>query len=214
MRAGRLRNPSVIFQRNQGAKDAAGDTIDDWVRRVKRRASVLPLSGKELQSAGQTIGEVSHKFSIRYDSETKNITHKDRILYDNRVFGIVSIINVGERGRELKILATERIGETYTAIAPTFVSKNTLANANPDYTDYVMTYDYDFVEGPTSPVGWVASVGGGSGIPISAAIVEGSIHLTVDRDGLSATPYEIAYDGSSGVFTCETEYEISNIQEA
>jgi len=49
---------------------------------------------------------VSHK--IR-DAVPTGITHKMRVAWDSRIFEIESVLNVGERNRELLLMASESV---------------------------------------------------------------------------------------------------------
>lgn len=67
-------------------------------------ASIEPLSGREYFAAAQTQSEVSHKITIRYRSGIKQYY---RILWNDRIFDILSILNTNEANVELVLYCSE-----------------------------------------------------------------------------------------------------------
>jgi len=67
-------------------------------------ASIEPLSGREYFAAAQAQSEVSHKITMRYKS---GIKPHYRILWNDRVFDILSILNIREENRELVLYCSE-----------------------------------------------------------------------------------------------------------
>ena len=73
-------------------------------------ASVEPLSGREFYERDQTLADVTHRITIRWDDvELASMTTKDRGEYDSRTFEFTSIRNIEERGRVGVIMAKEAI---------------------------------------------------------------------------------------------------------
>ncbi len=58
-------------------------------------------------AAQSTQADVTHRITLRYMS---GITPKMRVNYNSRIFDILSVINVGERNRELQLMCRESIG--------------------------------------------------------------------------------------------------------
>ncbi len=103
MRSGALRH-LVKIQTYTKSRDAYGEEIETWEDFFAPHASIEPLIGREYLAAKQVQAEVSHKIRMRYIA---GITSTMRIVFGTRIFGIVSIINVQERNREIVIMATE-----------------------------------------------------------------------------------------------------------
>lgn len=108
MRSARLRS-LVTIQTPTQTTDAYGAPTETWATYATRWAEVEPLSGREYFAAQQVASEVSHKIKLRHDSLTGSITPKMRISWDSRVFDINSVINAGERDREVELMCVERI---------------------------------------------------------------------------------------------------------
>ena len=103
MRAGRLRH-KIIIEENTGGRSARGGRTDTWTAFLTVRASVQPLSGRELIAAAQSHAALSHKVVIRH---VDGITPAMRVNHGGRKLKIDSIINVNEAGRELHLMCEE-----------------------------------------------------------------------------------------------------------
>lgn len=105
IRAGKLRHKITIQQPGASRDSCGGPAKSNWTDfKTGVWASVEPLQGKEYHAAVQDRAEVSTRFRIRFIAGLKPDM---RIVYDGRVFGIVSIIDPNERHVELQIMTTE-----------------------------------------------------------------------------------------------------------
>ena len=66
---------------------------------------VAPMSGREYEESQKIRAETTYKISTRY---FRHITSDMRILYDNREFEIVSVLDLGGKHDELQIVAAEK----------------------------------------------------------------------------------------------------------
>ena len=66
---------------------------------------VAPMSGREYEESQKIRAETTYKISTRF---FRHITSDMRILYDNREFEIVSILDLGGKHDELQIVAVEK----------------------------------------------------------------------------------------------------------
>lgn len=107
MRSGRLRH-RVALERAIDAIDEHGDTVPTWERIATVYAAVEPLSGREYFLAAQINAEVSTRITIRASTGFR-LTPKDRVRFGARLFDIESVVDRGERGKELELLVVERI---------------------------------------------------------------------------------------------------------
>lgn len=103
MRAGRLRH-RVELQEPLQEQDAAGQPISTWRTVGRRWASVEPLTGQELLRAQQFGAETTIRVRMRF---MERLTPKWRLRHEGRTLEIVSLIDRGERGRELELLCKE-----------------------------------------------------------------------------------------------------------
>lgn len=105
--AGRLRH-RVLLQRCTGAVDDYGDPLysddDQWTTEAAVWAAIDPVSGRELYAAEQAQSAVSHKIRLRY---RQGVSAAWRVLYGNRVFRILSVIDWEERHESLLLMAQE-----------------------------------------------------------------------------------------------------------
>lgn len=68
-------------------------------------ALVVPMSGREYEESQKLRTETTYKISTRF---FPGITPDLRILYDNREFEIVSVLDLNGRHSELQIVAAEK----------------------------------------------------------------------------------------------------------
>ena len=66
---------------------------------------VVPMSGREYEESQKIRAETTYKISTRF---FRHITSDMRILYDNREFEIVSILDLGGKHDELQIVAVKK----------------------------------------------------------------------------------------------------------
>ena len=105
VRVGRHRH-LVTIKKTVESRNSLGEVTDSWVVFAQRWASIEPLVGREFWSAKQVNAENTVRLFMRY---CYGITTKMRVEYDNRVFKIDSIINMGERNREMNLMCTEEV---------------------------------------------------------------------------------------------------------
>jgi SPP1 family predicted phage head-tail adaptor len=106
VKIGKLRHRIAIEQVAE-TRDADGSVIEGWSAHATVQASIEPISGREYIAAQSTQADVTHRIRLRYLS---GITPKMRVNYNSRIFDILSVINVGERNRELQLMCRESIG--------------------------------------------------------------------------------------------------------
>ena len=70
---------------------------------------VSPISGREYEESQKLRTETTYKISTRF---FRNITPEMRILYDNKEFEIVSVLDLNEKHEELQIIAIHK--DTHT----------------------------------------------------------------------------------------------------
>lgn len=112
MRAGTLNRKITIQSKGTPARNAYGEEVITWQTVATPRASITPLRGKERIEAAQVSAEVTHRIRIRYRGTS--ITPEMRVLYSdpvegNRVLGIVSVVNVSTRNREIELMCEEQV---------------------------------------------------------------------------------------------------------
>ena len=66
---------------------------------------VAPMSGREYEESQKIRAETTYKISTRF---FRHITSDMRILYDNREFESVSVLDLGGKHDELQIVAAEK----------------------------------------------------------------------------------------------------------
>jgi SPP1 family predicted phage head-tail adaptor len=104
--AGKYRHP-VIIQKLQTGQDSYGESTENWIDVIKVRAGVYPLSGREYLHTYNIPSDLSHKVQMRYVST--EITPDMRVMFNGRVFRIISVINFQEMNKELEFMCKEMI---------------------------------------------------------------------------------------------------------
>ena len=72
-------------------------------------ALVAPMSGREYEESQKLRAETTYKIATRF---FRGIKPEHRILYDNREFDIVSVLDLGGKHEELQIVAAEHNSKT------------------------------------------------------------------------------------------------------
>ena len=105
MIGGRKRN-LVSIQQVTETKNSYGERVETWSVYAKAWASVTPVTGKEYYQAQAAQAEATHKVVINYLS---GVVPKMRILFGSRILLIESVLNDGERNRELVLMCVEHV---------------------------------------------------------------------------------------------------------
>jgi SPP1 family predicted phage head-tail adaptor len=105
MHAGPMRH-RITIETPTETQGRDGSTVRAWNAFLSTRASIEPLTGREYFAAEREQADVSHRIRMRY---TGGITHRMRVSFGSRIFEIESVINVGERNRELILICREAI---------------------------------------------------------------------------------------------------------
>lgn len=103
MDSGRLRH-RVSIQKATETRDAAGGVIQSWATVAKRWASIQPATGKERIEADQVESRITHKITMRHYT---NLSPEYRIEHNGRLFGVVSVANLDDRGIFNEVMALE-----------------------------------------------------------------------------------------------------------
>ena len=106
MKAGRLRHyvsiqQPVETQNSYGEPEVTWDDVSTGVW-----AGIEPIMGREFFAAKQINAEIEARIVMRYRSDVKA---KYRILHGVNEYYIETVINVGERNRELQLMCTRSI---------------------------------------------------------------------------------------------------------
>lgn len=104
--ARRLRK-KITVQNVAESKDSYGQPIETWSTYAIRYADVMPTSGREYVAAQQRYAEEITLLRVRYDSLTKDITPKMRVVYGSRTLNIESAINEQELNKHIQMLCRE-----------------------------------------------------------------------------------------------------------
>lgn len=106
MNAGKLRF-QVDIQKPVETQNAYGEPEVSWSDVATAVwASIEPLKGREFFAAKQINADIEARIVMRYRS---GVQAKYRILHGENEYYIDSVINVGERDRELQLMCTRSI---------------------------------------------------------------------------------------------------------
>jgi SPP1 family predicted phage head-tail adaptor len=103
MKIGDLRH-RVVLQRKEITEDELKQQSEAWVDIATVWSAIEPLSGREYFAAKQVNAEVSAKITIRY---RKDVSPDMRVIYDGRIFEVLSVINPKERRESLVLMCRE-----------------------------------------------------------------------------------------------------------
>lgn len=103
MRSGNLKH-KISIQSYGETKNAFGEVTQDFSTFKTAYASIVPISGREFLASQAINTELTHKIELRY---LKGILPNMRIVFEDRIFNIQSVINIREANKTLQIMATE-----------------------------------------------------------------------------------------------------------
>jgi SPP1 family predicted phage head-tail adaptor len=100
---GKMRQRLTLQEETRSA-DGGGGAALAWADIATFWADIEPFRVQETLSAEKLAGVVTHKITVRAEI---GITPAMRLAGSGRVFNILGVRNIGERGRFLEILAEE-----------------------------------------------------------------------------------------------------------
>lgn len=106
---GSFTHPVVIEQLVETLQDD-GDTIRSWDEVTPPDgvyASIKPLLGREYFAADQMKSQVTHRINMWAFPGLTPSQH--RIVFGERIFEIVSVVDVQEQGRTMQIMCKEAV---------------------------------------------------------------------------------------------------------
>lgn len=106
IRSGRLRH-RIEIQKRTDTRNEQGGVIRAWTKVAKRKAAIIPLTGKEFLEAQQTENQVTHQVELRYYDGLDPKEH--RFLWDSRALNIQSVLNIEERKRKTVAMCKEDV---------------------------------------------------------------------------------------------------------
>ena len=113
LRAGLLTRP-VSVQSRSTTRDTFGGQSAVWTPVKTVYAYVEALTGSERTAAQSIAAEVSHRFTVRYDSSLwadPKAAATYRLVYKGRNFNIAAVMNMDEADRLVEILANEGLND-------------------------------------------------------------------------------------------------------
>lgn len=104
-------NRRVIFQSAAAGSDRFGNkTTGAWVDKFTVYAEIVPKFGSEQIMAGKLAGRTPFNITVRYSSDTVQVTEAWRVVDDlGIVYNIRSIVNLDGRFRDLEMLCEKGV---------------------------------------------------------------------------------------------------------
>ena len=108
MRAGSLRNKAEL-QAIGSTQNEFGEVVQgDYTKLKDVWCMITPIRGSEKFLSNADYAKTTHKIKIRY---TSGVNASQRLVWKERIFDIISVMNISERDREIEILAEEVIND-------------------------------------------------------------------------------------------------------
>lgn len=104
---GRL-NHKITIETPTRTQNAYGEPIETFTTYATRYAQTMTTIGREGFNSFQEFNEYPVVFKVRYDSLTKNITEKMRILFESRYYDIEGILDFNGMKKEIHIYGKNR----------------------------------------------------------------------------------------------------------
>lgn len=87
MRAGELRH-TVYADEPISASDGEGGEVINWVPRLKFKAAVEPISGREALRSNQIVASMDTRITLRWSVEAAAIKPNWRLRHDGVIYNI------------------------------------------------------------------------------------------------------------------------------
>jgi SPP1 family predicted phage head-tail adaptor len=94
----------ITFLKPTNTQNATGENVSSFEEYMTVWSSVVPVTGKEYIESQKLRSETTYKIATRYIA---GITTDMKIKYGDKIFEIVSVLNLNERNIELQIVAFE-----------------------------------------------------------------------------------------------------------
>ena len=99
-----LMNRRATIQQRSTGKDTFGQQSMTWTDYLPVWAYIEPMTGRELIAAQAQQSEVTHQVVIRYRA---GITAAMRLVYEGRIFDILSVVDTDTQHRRLVLQCAE-----------------------------------------------------------------------------------------------------------
>lgn len=97
------------LQKRTVAQNGYGESTEEWVTVSHIRCSIEPINGKEFYAVETVNSELTHRVRLRH-AKSLVITPDMRILYNNRILIITSVIDYLEQHEEVQLMCKELVG--------------------------------------------------------------------------------------------------------
>lgn len=87
----------IDLMRATSAEDTAGQPIETWALIKQVPANVRAISDGERLQAGGIMSSVNMRFQIRWSIDVSTLDTRDRVHYDDRVYDIAGVKEIGRR---------------------------------------------------------------------------------------------------------------------
>lgn len=101
------RNKRISIERNTRSSAGSGQATNSWNEVFKRWAKVQAVNGGESFKGHILLPEVNYVVYLPSDTDTRQITTKDRVKYSGRTLSILSAYDVEEAGVEVMLQCKE-----------------------------------------------------------------------------------------------------------
>jgi len=96
MKAGEL-DRRITIQTAHTTPNELNEPVETWVKLTTVWAKKTDVSDRERISAAEVSAEITTRFLIRWSNRVSQVSPKDRILFDGKIYDIFSVKEVGRR---------------------------------------------------------------------------------------------------------------------
>lgn len=100
----KMRHRITFLKPSGSVLNDLGEAVPEYTDYMTVWAEVSPKTGREYDEAQKLRAETTYNITTRYFD---GITAEMRIRHNGKIFEIISVLNVGGRNAELKIVAAE-----------------------------------------------------------------------------------------------------------
>ena len=101
----------VWIDKRTTVQDSSGDPVVTWEPELEVWAAVLPLTGREQDVDNDIMADVDTRIRLRYSPITAALSPVDRIRHGERIYNIVSALDVNSQHVEVLVHAKSGLND-------------------------------------------------------------------------------------------------------
>jgi SPP1 family predicted phage head-tail adaptor len=91
------RNRRIRIERSVPTVNTLNEQVPNWLLLARVWAEKLDVSDSERVRSAEVSAEITSRFRIKWSSLVEDVNPRDRVVYNNQVYNIVGVKEIGNR---------------------------------------------------------------------------------------------------------------------